>query len=125
MTARKNRFSEANIHDSKGRRKYLTSAERSRFRASASSLEPARRDFCLMLLYTGARISEVLELSAERIDAESKSVVIRTLKRRNESSFRAIPLPVLGLNTARQKNGRARPLAESLSTCNSRRKELL
>lgn len=93
MTAHRNRFTEANIHDSKGRRKYLTGAERRRFRSSVTSLELSRRNFCLMLFYTGARISEVLELSPERIDCGSKSIVIRTLKRRNDSAYRAVPLP--------------------------------
>lgn len=108
MTVHKNRFTEANIHDPKGRRKYLTSAERRRFRTSTATLEPVRRNFCLMLLYTGARISEVLELTAERIDVESKSIVIRTLKRRNDSTFRAVPLPDDFLKTLRK-------MSESLS----------
>lgn len=93
MAGNPHRFTAAEIHDRRGQRKYLTGAERRRFRATAETLEPPRKTFCLMLLYTGARISEVLELSPERIDFGDKAVVIRTLKRRRDNVFRAVPLP--------------------------------
>lgn len=48
--------------------------------------------FCRLLAYTGCRISEGLELKPERLDAENKSVVFRTLKRRR-LIFRAVPIP--------------------------------
>ncbi len=84
---------EAAIYDGKGRRKYLTGDERKRFKQQAGNLSPKDRNFCLMLYYTGARISEALELTVERLDLNAGVVIIRTLKRRNHSVFRAIPLP--------------------------------
>lgn len=48
--------------------------------------------FCRLLAYTGCRISEGLELTPERLDAESIAVVFRTLKRR-KLTFRAVPIP--------------------------------
>lgn len=84
---------DADIYDSKGRRKYLTGDERKRFRLCAETLPASDRNFCLMLYYTGARISEALELTAERLDLNAGVVIIRTLKRRSHNVFRAIPLP--------------------------------
>jgi integrase len=49
--------------------------------------------FCLTLALTGARISEVLQLTAARIDAGAGVVVLETLKRRERGIFRAIPVP--------------------------------
>lgn len=102
MTDHPDRFTGADIHDRNGRRKYLTGAERRRFRACSASLEASRRDFCLMLFYTGARISEVLELTPNRLDEGNKSVVIRTLKRRNNRTYRAVPLPDEFLKSVRR-----------------------
>ena len=42
------------------------------------------RSFCLTLLYTGARISEVLALVPTRIDPVSGVVIIRSLKKRRD-----------------------------------------
>ena len=51
------------------------------------------RSFCLTLLYTGARISEVLGLVPTRIDPVSGVVIIRSLKKRRDNDFRAVPVP--------------------------------
>jgi integrase len=53
----------------------------------------ARKAFCLTLFYTGCRISEALNLTAERIDLAGKAVVFETLKRRRRGYFRAVPIP--------------------------------
>lgn len=87
-------FTAADLYDAQGLRKYLTSGERRRFRAQAENLPPSKRNFCLMLYYTGCRISEALELTPERLDLPSGVVIIRTLKRRQSNIYRAIPLPM-------------------------------
>lgn len=92
MTARA-RDSESEIYDRHGRRKYLTADERKRFRAFADTLEVREKTFCLMFYFTGLRISEALELTALRIDDGEGVIVIRTLKRRKDGVFRAVPLP--------------------------------
>ena len=99
MTRPKQPFTAADLYDAQGLRKYLTSRERRRFRTQAEKLPPLKRNFCLMLYYTGCRISEALELTPERIDLSSGVVIIRTLKRRRSNVYRAIPLPMDYLKT--------------------------
>ena len=78
-----------------GKRKYLTQEEQGRFLGAASELERGEvRTFCMVLAYTGCRISEALELSAERIDLSAKTITFRTLKQRNNKIvFRVVPVP--------------------------------
>jgi integrase/recombinase XerD len=82
------------VFDRRGSRKYLNGAERRAF-LQAVSHEPdrARRAFCLTLFYTGCRISEALNLTAERTDLSGKEVVFETLKQRQRGHFRAVPVP--------------------------------
>ncbi len=89
----KRSVAEIEIYDPRGRRKYLTDQERRRFRACADKLPAPLRGFCLMFFFTGLRISEALELTFERLDAAQGAVLIRTLKRRTKTHFRAVPLP--------------------------------
>ncbi|ABS61953.1 integrase family protein [Parvibaculum lavamentivorans DS-1] len=81
------------IYDQKGRRKYLTLAEREAFVAAAAGLDPSARTFCLVLTYTGARISEILALTPERVDVDAGVVIIESLKKRRGGVFRSIPVP--------------------------------
>lgn len=81
------------LYDREGNRKYLTREERRAFIAVAKRAAPDVRSFCLVLAYTGARISEVLALTPGRFDFTACMVIIETLKRRRRGMFRAIPLP--------------------------------
>jgi integrase len=76
-----------------GNRKYLNAAERRRFLESAQRLPPRERLFCKTLACTGARISEVLAITAAAIDIESRAVTLMTLKRRRPGIVRQVPLP--------------------------------
>jgi integrase/recombinase XerD len=76
-----------------GGRKYLNAAERQRFIKAATSAEPGTRLFCLVLGWSGARISEVLALTAASIDIDSGVASIETLKRRRQGIVRQVPLP--------------------------------
>lgn len=87
------RLRETDIYDTRGRRKYLTGKERTRFRKHADTLSSDKYAFCLMLYYTGCRISEALEIPLERIDHDAGVVVIRTLKQRRDNVHRVVPLP--------------------------------
>ena len=49
--------------------------------------------FCLMIYYTGCRLSEALALRRQDIDAEAKTVCIRTLKKREKYDIRRLPIP--------------------------------
>jgi integrase/recombinase XerD len=76
-----------------GSRKYLNAAERQRFIASAEDAPPMVRLFCLVLRWSGGRISEVLALTPAAIDIESGVASIETLKRRRRGVVRQVPLP--------------------------------
>lgn len=76
-----------------GKRKYLNQEERLRYFNSTLKKEPRIQLFSLMLIYTGARISEVLSLKKQNIDFSDRTVIIETLKKRRKGVFRQIPLP--------------------------------
>ena len=76
-----------------GGRKYLNAAERRRFVEAARRAPPTVRLFCLVLRWSGGRISEVLALTPAAIDIESGVASIETLKRRTRGIVRQVPLP--------------------------------
>lgn len=81
------------LYDARGNRKYLTVTERGAFLKAAKEMPPEVRTFCLMLAYTGARVSEVLALTPRRFDFRARLVVIESLKKRRRGIYRAIPVP--------------------------------
>jgi integrase len=81
------------LYGSAGGRKYLNAAERQRFIESAQRAPPVVRLFCLVLRWSGGRISEVLALTPAAIDIESGTASIATLKRRKRGLVRQVPLP--------------------------------
>ena len=82
------------VLDARGRRKYLTASERLAFINAAAQLSPSSAStFCLTIALTGVRISEALGLTRDRIDVETCTVIIETLKRRRRGVFRSIPVP--------------------------------
>ncbi|HKX50769.1 MAG TPA: tyrosine-type recombinase/integrase [Candidatus Binatia bacterium] len=81
------------LFDAKGQRKYLTPTERAAFIRAAFKAEPTTSSFCLTLALTGARISEALALTPDRLDASDNVIVLETLKRRRKGLFRAVPVP--------------------------------
>lgn len=80
------------IYDDIGRRKYLSEAERLRFIDAAERLPRDRKALCLVLAYTGCRVSEALSLTHHQIDAERHRLLFRTLKRRR-LVYREVPIP--------------------------------
>lgn len=77
-----------------GERKYMTATERDKFKTTALDLDDKfLRMFCLMLFYTGCRISEALSVMVKSIDYEADAVTIESLKKRRKGIFRQIPLP--------------------------------
>ena len=81
--------------DERGQRKYLVRSERAAFVREAEEIGGAVGTFCLTLAFTGARISEVLALSAERIDEVGGVLILETLKRRARGVYRMVPVPPL------------------------------
>ena len=82
----------ARLFDAEGARKYLCASEWRRFVRAAQDAPVEARLFCLLLAYTGCRISEALGVTPARLDREAGRVVFRTLKRRRRI-FRAVPVP--------------------------------
>jgi integrase len=76
-----------------GGRKYLNAAERRRFIKAANRADPETRLFCLVLGWSGGRISEALALTPAAIDIDSGVANIETLKRRKRGIVRQVPLP--------------------------------
>jgi integrase len=81
------------LYGAGGTRKYLTLSERRRFLRAVGKLPPEERLFCLMLAWSGGRISEVLALTADSFDLDSGCAAFETLKRRKRGLLRQVPLP--------------------------------
>lgn len=90
------------LFDEHGHRKYLTPSERKRFEEAASNADGLTATFCQMLLHTGCRISEALNLKVRHIDFASGSVIFETLKQRKKGVFRQVPLPDHFIKTMNQ-----------------------
>jgi integrase/recombinase XerD len=82
------------LHTAVGARKYLNAAERQRFAAAADTMPPEPRTFCLLLMWSGCRISEALAVTPTAIDREAGTIAFVTLKRRRSSVVRQVPIPV-------------------------------
>ncbi|HEY2068082.1 MAG TPA: site-specific integrase [Rhizomicrobium sp.] len=81
------------LFDRTGKRKYLVARERLAFVRAACGEDSEVGAFCLTLAITGARISEVLALTMDRIDSANRAIVFETLKQRERGIFRAVPAP--------------------------------
>ena len=80
-------------YDAEGRRKYLTKAEGHAFLKEASSLPQPQALFCQTIYYTGCRISEALGLRKQDVDSAMRTLLIRSLKKRDRNVVRRIPIP--------------------------------
>jgi integrase/recombinase XerD len=89
MTARATQ----SLFDRSGNRKYVVAREREDFVTAAMAEGGKVASFCATLAITGARISEVLALTVERVDPNAGALVFETLKQRKRGVFRATPVP--------------------------------
>ncbi len=62
------------LHTAAGARKYLNVAERQRFAAAAKTMLPEHRLFCLLLMWSGCRISEALAVTPMAINREAGTI---------------------------------------------------
>lgn len=86
--------SSGSLYSLAGRRKYLTHKERAAFIAAAMACTRLElRSFCLVLAYTGCRISEALSLRAASINRHEGIVAIISLKKRGRWVVREVPVP--------------------------------
>ena len=94
-----------NLFDSNGSRKYLNLAERKAFLRAAEKQTRQVRTFCLVLYYTGCRISEALALTPQRIDFDQCSLTFESLKKRRQGVFRSVPVPASLIDTLNLVHG--------------------
>jgi integrase len=87
------------LYDDNGQRKYLTPEEREVFLKAAEVAPREVRTFCGTLVHTGCRISEALELTADRVDIKAGVLVLESLKRRRRGVYRRVPVPPAFLDT--------------------------
>jgi len=81
------------LFNSAGKRLYLTDSERKKFLAAADEEDSQVRTFCYVLAHSGCRISEALQLHAERIDFAAQAITFESLKKRKRGVYRAVPVP--------------------------------
>jgi integrase len=79
------------LFDKEGNRNYMIEPEWRAFLAAAYQADPDTRTFCLVLLLTGARLTEIRNLTARSFDRGLGRVVIRCLKRRSVV-YRDVPI---------------------------------
>jgi len=83
----------SSLFDQRGNRKYLIARERLAFVYAASKESAAVSTFCFTLAFTGARISEVLAVTASRVDVADEAIIFETLQHRKKRIYRAVPVP--------------------------------
>jgi len=87
-----NRNNGLSLYSRDGARKYLTAEERARFLRAAETQDRHIRTFCLVLAYSGCRLSEALSLTADRVDLANGVLVFESLKKRRPGVWRAVPV---------------------------------
>ena len=96
-------FKGISLYDLRGNRKYLNGEERKRFYAAIQSLNVEDYLFAALLLWTGARFSEIYNLQKIQIDIHEEKVVIETLKRRQSGIYRCVPIPLSLVRSLKSK----------------------
>jgi integrase len=90
------------LYDPGGRRLYLNAGECQAFLDAARKARRNLHTLCETLHYTGARLSEALALTPERVDLTG-AVILRSLKKRGlaaaQGHYRAVPVPKGYLDT--------------------------
>ena len=81
------------LYSTGAQRLYLNKSERLAFKRTAGSSPPKLRFLCLMLLHTGCRLSEALNIKSADIQWNEGIVAIRSLKKRNQHHVRELPVP--------------------------------
>jgi integrase len=85
--------SNVSLHNLNGQRKYLNQVELRQFFECTKNQPSHKKLFCQLLLYTGARIAEIHNLTTAHIDFLNQTVILETLKKRKRGFFREILLP--------------------------------
>jgi len=76
-----------------GQRKYLNTLEIQKFVSTSREFDRDTHLFCMVMAYTGCRISEGLSLTVKNFDLNVSQVAVKCLKKRGRTIYRTIPLP--------------------------------
>ncbi len=96
----------SDLFTSGGERKYLTEEELDRFLTAANAQERSEvRSFCLVLAHTGCRISEALALTPRCVDLREQTITFQTLKQREHTRYRSVPVPASTIDTLELVHG--------------------
>lgn len=76
-----------------GHRLYLNHNERLAFLEAAAEAGPRQQAYAELLYWTGARLSEGLSITPLNIDFDDQKIIFRTLKRKRDDIYRAVPVP--------------------------------
>lgn len=80
------------MYDNNGERKYVNFRERNLIYIRSGEIGRDEGAFLHILLETGCRISEALNLKTGQIDIDSQSIRIESLKKRRRGVFRSVPI---------------------------------
>ena len=87
------RRSELSLYSNTGERKYINADERRRFLNAAQKFDPHTKTLCMVLVYSGCRLSEALALSPISLQPSAKVLSVRSLKKRGAIVIREVPIP--------------------------------
>ena len=85
--------SELSLYSNTGERKYINADERRRFLNAAEKFDPRTQALCMVLVYSGCRLSEALALSPISVQASTKVLSVKSLKKRKQIIIREVPIP--------------------------------
>ena len=97
------------LHTVRGRRKYLTPHERLRFLGAAAVSPPEITTLCLVLAWTGCRITEALQLTHADLDRDGAIISIHSLKKRRSGVVREVPVPTSVMTALDRIHGQRSP----------------
>ena len=86
------------LYSKEANRLYLNKRERVYLRAIAELQKAETQFLCLILLFTGCRISEALNLRLCDIQLDEGCIAINSLKKRDKNHVRQVPVPQSLLN---------------------------
>lgn len=81
------------LYSHSGERKYINADERTRFLEAAEQNDPLTQTLCMLLTYSGCRLSEALALSPNSVQPIARVLSVRSLKKRNKTVIREVPIP--------------------------------
>lgn len=92
---------EMRLYDDLGHRLYCTNSEVLQFLDQLKFIDREKRLFCKVLVQTGARPTEVRQLTVRQFDYTNGDIIIRSLKKRKTTAsgkakkpqYRAVPVP--------------------------------